>query len=206
MSSLGYVQNATEIAILDSEAIQTQLFTLENDASETISFTIPTSGVVDYELTLPAADAAGVLTTDGAGTLSWATVGSTAPDTLADYDVYEDLAFTWLDSSSTPIVSSGAQELRIEKIGEVVNLSATAGTNFGATRPKFLIPTRFLPTTDQFFFALVSDNGTISQGQVQVDVTGESVHFSPGFASGNFAGVAGTNSTLAINLKWNVNN
>jgi hypothetical protein len=78
-------------------------FAMEGSTSGVLSQTVP-AVVTDYELTWPAADAAGALTSDGAGTLSWGASGLTV--------------------NTTPIAAGTAQRILFESAGNVLTQSA----------------------------------------------------------------------------------
>jgi len=204
MSELGYIENANEITLINSEEVKTSQLSLENNIDEKIILDIPSS-VTEHTLTLPSADSAGSLTSDGAGNLSWsAAAGGTTPDPLNTYTNYVDAANNWSFGAFTE-----ATDLRIEQIGDMVHLvksriTSTINSNLSNNSPSFVIPAQFRPTRDIRVALPVTDN-TAKLGSVVITAATGLVEVFTAISGSTPFGATGFRGTPHISLSWNVN-
>ena len=199
MSLLGYTDKSEEFSILESNEIKTAEIKIKNASDETITINAPTN-VTDYILTMPSVEVAGALTTDGAGTLSWATSSSsTTPVALTTYNEVVNASATWIDGNG-PFVHTH----KIVQIGRIVFFSwgDVAGTNGSGVIRVNSIPSQFKPTNSQQFTVTISSLGTPAIGVARMSSANGLLDFYATVGLSSFA--AGAYTIDGCTISWNL--
>jgi hypothetical protein len=157
------VTDGGNTATLTSTSLVTDAGTLTVDASTTVQVGGTAAVSIGGAFTMPTADGAAgeVLTTDGAGSLSWAAAGSGSPGGSADSVQFNDGAggfggsaeFAWSDASKT--------------------LSVTGAVNISGGDPRALVVKDILDATEVFFYdasvEALTVQSSVSTGIVTID-------------------------------------